>query len=54
MAKKLGEVIVERDWAVGKLKCLDLSIRKELVNKEREGGYRSKFCVNVKFSKITF
>ena len=24
-SKKLGEVIVERDWAVGKLKSLDLS-----------------------------
>ncbi|MCL0106756.1 hypothetical protein M1N78_03585 [Peptococcaceae bacterium] len=24
LAKKLGEVMVERDWAVGKLKSLDL------------------------------
>lgn len=31
-AKKLGEVIVERDWAVGKLKSLDLSIRKEMID----------------------
>jgi len=33
IAKKLGEVIVERDWAVGKLKSLDLSIRKEMIDK---------------------
>ena len=31
-SKKLGEVIIERDWLEGKLKCLDLSIRKELVD----------------------
>ena len=34
MAKKLGEVIVERDWMEGKLKGLDLSTRKEMVDKE--------------------
>jgi len=27
-------VIIERDWAVGKLKSLDLSIKKEMVDKE--------------------
>ena len=34
IAKKLGEVIVERDWAVGKLQSLDLSIKRKIVNKE--------------------
>jgi len=33
IAKKLGEVIVERDWAVGKLKSLDLSIKRALIDK---------------------
>ena len=34
MAKKLGEVVVERDWLEGKLVSLDLSTRKELVDSE--------------------
>jgi len=33
IAKKLGEVIVERDWAVGKLSSLDLSIKRKLIDK---------------------
>ena len=33
IAKKLGEVIVERDWAVGKLKSLDLSTKRKIVDK---------------------
>jgi putative transposase len=32
-SKKLGEVIVERDWAVEKLKSLDLSTKKEMIDK---------------------
>ena len=36
MAKKLGEVIVERDCALGKLKSLDLSIRKSFLEREGE------------------
>ena len=32
-AKKLGEVIVERDWLEGKLKSLDLSTKKRIVDK---------------------
>lgn len=31
-SKKLGEVIVERDWAVGKLVSLDLSIKKGMID----------------------
>ena len=34
IAKKLGEVIVERDWAVGKLKSLDLSKKREMIKNE--------------------
>ena len=32
LAKALGRTTVERDWAVGKLKSLDLSDKKELVD----------------------
>ncbi|MBD3808511.1 MAG: transposase, partial [Epsilonproteobacteria bacterium] len=35
LAKKLGEVIVERDWLEGKLVSLDLSTRKEMVDSKR-------------------
>ena len=31
-SKKLGEVIIERDWAVGKLKSLDLSTKRRLIS----------------------
>ena len=31
-SKKLGEIIIERDWLVGKLESLDLSTRKEMVD----------------------
>ncbi|WP_367363839.1 IS3 family transposase [Candidatus Tisiphia endosymbiont of Nedyus quadrimaculatus] len=34
LAKALGKTTVERDWAVGKLKSLDLSNRKSLVESE--------------------
>ena len=34
IAKKLGEVIVERDWAVGKLVSLDLSKKREIIENE--------------------
>lgn len=33
LAKKLGRVIVERDWAVEKLGSLDLSIKKNMLNR---------------------
>ena len=42
MAKKLGEVIIERDWLEGKLKSLDLSIRKRLIDKSEGVQARSK------------
>jgi putative transposase len=35
MAKKLGEVIIEKDWAVGKLKSLDLSTKKEMIDEDK-------------------
>jgi len=34
LAKKLGQTIIEKDWAVGKLKSLDLSTKKEMVDKK--------------------
>ena len=36
MAKKLGETIVERDWAVGKLRSLDLSNKKDMLKSDGE------------------
>jgi len=33
LAKKLGKVVIERDWAVGKLGSLDLSIKKALLDR---------------------
>ncbi|PHS59500.1 MAG: hypothetical protein COB17_00105 [Sulfurimonas sp.] len=32
-AKKVGELTFEKDWAVGKLKSLDSSFKKELIDK---------------------
>ncbi len=32
-AKKVGELTLEKDWAVGKLKSLDSSLKKELIDK---------------------
>ena len=31
LAKTLGKTTIERDWAVGKLKSLDLSSKKSLI-----------------------
>lgn len=32
-AKVVGQLTVEKDWAVGKLKSLDLSNKKEVINR---------------------
>jgi len=37
LAKKLGKVIIERDWAVGKLESLDLSTKKAMLDR-KEGN----------------
>jgi len=37
LAKKLGKVIIERDWAVGKLGSLDLSTKKAMLDR-KEGN----------------
>jgi len=37
LAKKLGKVIIERDWAVGKLASLDLSTKKAMLDR-KEGN----------------
>ncbi len=34
LAKKLGKVIIERDWAVGKLASLDLSTKKAMLDRQ--------------------
>ncbi len=34
LAKKLGKVIIERDWAVGKLGSLDLSTKKAILDRK--------------------
>jgi putative transposase len=33
-AKKVGQLIIEKDWAVGKLQSLDSSYKKELIDKD--------------------
>jgi putative transposase len=43
-SKKLGEVIVERDWAVGKLKSLDLSIKRKMID---EGKVQAQKDTNI-------
>jgi len=40
LAKKLGKVIIERDWAVGKLGSLDLSIKRAMLDR-KEGNQAS-------------
>ena len=35
-AKKVGELTLEKDWAVGKLKSLDSSYKKEMIDKSQE------------------
>jgi putative transposase len=35
-AKKVGELTLEKDWAVGKLKSLDSSFKKELIDKSED------------------
>ena len=35
-AKKVGELTLEKDWAVGKLKSLDSSYKKELIDKSED------------------
>jgi len=35
-AKKVGELTLEKDWAVGKLKSLDSSLKKELIDKSED------------------
>ncbi len=48
LAKKLDETIIERDWAVGKLKSLDLSTKKALVDKE---GVQAEISKNPSLNK---
>jgi len=48
LAKKLGKVIVERDWLQGKLKSLDLLIRKTLIDNSE--GVQAKTQTNPSLS----
>ena len=42
LAKKLGKTVIERDWAVEKLKSLDLSERKKLLSSEAPQAHKTK------------
>ena len=35
-AKKVGQLTLEKDWAVGKLKSLDSSYKKELIDRDED------------------
>ncbi len=44
LAKALGKTTIERDWAVGKLRSLDLSNRKSLVISKLEQLPKTRQC----------
>ncbi|WP_342224921.1 hypothetical protein [Rickettsia endosymbiont of Urophora cardui] len=53
LAKALGRITVERDWAVGKLKSLDLSNKKSLVHSKLNQLSKSRQCELLKISRST-
>lgn len=53
LAKALGKITVERDWAVGKLKSLDLSNKKSLVQSKLNQLPKSRQCELLKISRST-
>lgn len=53
LAKALGKITVERDWAVGKLKSLDLSNKKSLVHSKLNQLPKSRQCELLKISRST-
>lgn len=53
LAKALGKTMVERDWAVGKLKSLDLSNRKGLVESKLHKLSKARQCELLDISRST-
>lgn len=53
LAKALGKATVERDWAVGKLKSLDLSNRKSLVQSKLNQLPKTRQCELLDISRST-
>ncbi len=53
LAKTLGKTTIERDWAVGKLKSLDLSSKKSLVDSRLEELSVTRQCEIIGLSRAT-
>lgn len=53
LAKTLGKTIIERDWAVGKLKSLDLSNRKGLVAPKLKSLSQTRQCELLTINRST-
>jgi putative transposase len=49
LAKKVGTLTIERDWLEGKLRSLDLSNKKEMIDK---GGVQAKSPKNIKIPSL--
>jgi putative transposase len=53
LAKKLGKTTIERDWAVGKLKSLDLSNKKDLVDSKLNTISMTRQCELIDLNRST-
>ena len=53
LAKKLGKTTIERDWAVGKLKSLDLSNKKDLVDSKLTDISTTRQCELIELNRST-
>ncbi len=54
LAKTLGKTTIERDWAVGKLKSLDLSSKKSLVDSKLNNLSMTRHCELLQLNRSTF
>ena len=53
LAKKLGKTTIERDWAVGKLKSLDLSNKRSLVDSKLSELSVTRQCTLIGLNRST-
>jgi putative transposase len=53
LAKKLGKTTIERDWAVGKLRSLDLSNKKDLVESKLSNIPMTRQCKLIDLNRST-
>ena len=53
LAKKLGKTTIKRDWAVGKLKSLDLSNKKDLVDSKLTDISTTRQCELIELNRST-